>query len=154
MTAVDFQEALCKEMRSVFSDDRFLDSGRNRVPLNVHAQDLPIRDGMADRDYVPYLIVRMENGEIKDGMSPQEITVTFLAACFDDNLENQGHKWVMHIIQKIQERFMKNPIMGKFYRATGKFEWALQEEPSFPHFIGAAAMTFETPAIRRESPFI
>lgn len=154
MTADDFQEALCEEMRSVFSDDRFLNSAHKWVPLNVHGQDLPIRDNLSDRDYVPYLIVRLENGEVKDGISPQEVTVTFWIACFDDSMENQGHKWVLHVIHKIQERFAKNPIMGRFYRATDKFEWELQEERSFPYFIGAAAMVFETPAIRKESPYI
>ena len=66
MTAEDFQEALCEEMRSVFSDDCFLNSAHEWVPLNVYGQNLPIRYNLSDQDYVPYLIVRLENGEIKD----------------------------------------------------------------------------------------
>lgn len=153
MTTEDLQEALCKEMRSVFSDDRFMNSAHEWMPIQVYAQSLPIRNGMSDWDHVPYLIVKLENGVIKDGESAQEVYVTFLIGCFDDDPENQGHKWVLHVIQKIQERFAKNPILGKYYRATEKFEWALQEEGSFPYFIGAAGMTFETPAIRKESPY-
>ena len=33
------------------------------------------------------------------------------------------------------------------------FDWALQDEESFPYFFGAASMTFATAAIRKEDRF-
>ena len=33
------------------------------------------------------------------------------------------------------------------------FNWALQDEESFPYFFGAASMTFATAAIRKEDRF-
>lgn len=83
--------------------------------------------------------------------------VTLLIGYFDDDAGNNGHKGVLGIIQKIQERFMKEPMLAKqFYfmnesstHSTGH----CRTEESFPYFFGAASMTFATAAIRKEDRF-
>ena len=45
---------------------------------------------------------------------------------------------------------------GSFYFMNDEqhpFDWALQDEESFPYFFGAASMTFATAAIRKEDRF-
>lgn len=95
--------------------------------------------------------------DFKGGVEPQEVFVTLLIGYFDDDAGNNGHKGVLGIIQKIQERFMKEPMLAKqFYFMNDEqhpFDWALQDEESFPYFFGAASMTFATAAIRKEDRF-
>ena len=103
------------------------------------------------------MIVRVETRQPKGGVEPQEVFVTLLIGYFDDDAGNNGHKGVLGIIQKIQERFMKEPMLAKqFYFMNDEqhpFDWALQDEESFPYFFGAASMTFATAAIRKEDRF-
>ena len=71
----------------------------------------------------------------------------------DRDFNNQGHKDVLNIIQKIYERFAKNAILAQKYECVMPIEWALQDEESFPYFFGGMALNFETIPIRREDPY-
>ena len=155
MTAQILQEELVKEIGVIFRDDLFKDSAGEYIKMNVYEQNLPIRQDEDAPDPIPYVIVRVETGQAKGGAEPQEVFVTLLIGYFDDDAGNNGHKGVLGIIQKIQERFMKEPMLAKqFYFMNDEqhpFDWALQDEESFPYFFGAASMTFATAAIRIDS---
>ena len=139
MTAQILQEELVKEIGVIFRDDLFKDSAGEYIKMNVYEQNLPIRQDEDAPDPIP------------------EVLVTLLIGYFDDDAGNNGHKGVLGIIQKIQERFMKEPMLAKqFYFMNDEqhpFDWALQDEESFPYFFGAASMTFATAAIRKEDRF-
>ena len=116
MTAQILQEELVKEIGVIFRDDLFKDSAGEYIKMNVYEQNLPIRQGEDAPDPIPYVIVRVETGQAKGGVEPQEVFVTLLIGYFDDDAANNGHKGVLGIIQKIQERFMKEPMLAKqFY---------------------------------------
>ena len=150
-------EELVREIGVIFRDDLFKDSAGEYIKMNVYEQNLPIRQDEDAPDPIPYVIVRVETGQAKGGVEPQEVFVTLLIGYFDDDAGNNGHKGVLGIIQKIQERFMKEPMLAKqFYFMNDEqhpFDWALQDEESFPYFFGAASMTFATAAIRKEDRF-
>ena len=102
---------------------------------------------------MPYIIVRLETGSTKSGTDPQEVLVTLLFGYFDDSPENNGHKGVLGMIQKVHERFEKQPMLANQFMFQDPFDLALQDEESFPYFFGAASMTFKTAAIRKEDKF-
>lgn len=153
MTAQMLQEALVRDIEKIFQGDRFSNSLGKRVPLNVFEQNLPITQSEDDPDPVPYIIVRLETGTTKSGTDPQEVLVTLLVGIIDEDTQNIGHKTVLGILQKIHERFEKEPMLDNKYRFQDPFDWALQDEESFPYFFGAASMTFQTSAIRKEDRF-
>lgn len=152
MTATILQEQLCEEIRSIFQQSRFKDSTGKHVELNVFEQNLPIREDDEEPDPVPYVIVRMSEGTTKSDEESHEVIVELLIGYFDDNPQNNGHKGVLEIIQKIYERFAKNPMLANRFIFKEPFEWAMQDEESFPYYFGAASMTFTTAAIRKEDP--
>lgn len=153
MTATILQEELVKEMGVIFKDDLFKNSLGEYVKLNIHEQQLPIREDEDAPDPMPYIIVRIETGSTKSGIDPQEVLVTLLFGYFDDNPQNNGHKGVLGMIQKVHERFEKQPMLANQFMFQDPFDWALQDEESFPYFFGAASMTFKTAAIRKEDKF-
>ena len=61
------------------------------------------------------------------------------------------------MIQKIEERFMKNPMLDNRFMFLNDdqhpFEWMQQLEESFPYYFGAVRMYFNTSAIRKEDKF-
>jgi hypothetical protein len=157
MTAEILQETLVDELTRMFEHDLFKNSSGDYVKLNVYEQQLPIREDEDAPDPMPYILVRIETGAIKSGDDPQEVLVTMLFGYFDDNSENNGHKGVLGMIQRVHERFMKEPMLANMFMFENDeqhpFSWALQDEESFPYFFGAASMTFKTPAIRKEDRF-
>jgi hypothetical protein len=116
MTAQILQEELVKEIGIIFKDDLFKDSAGEYIKMNVYEQNLPIRQDEDAPDPMPHVIVRLETGQDNGGVEPQEVFVILRIGYFDDDAENNGHKGVLGIIQKIQERFMKEPMLAKqFY---------------------------------------
>lgn len=153
MTATMLQEEIVKELGVIFKGDRFKNSLGEYVNLNIYEQQLPIREDEDSPDPMPYIIVRIETGSTKSGTDPQEVLVTLLFGYFDDSPENNGHKGVLGMIQKVHERFEKQPMLANQFMFQDPFDWALQDEESFPYFFGAASMTFKTAAIRKEDKF-
>lgn len=153
MTATLLQEALVKEIGAIFSGELFKDSAGEYGKMKIFEQNLPIREDEDAPDPIPYIIVRLETGTTKSGVDPQEVLVTLLIGYFDDSTENRGHKGVLGIIQKIHERFEKEPMLAHQFMFQDPLDWALQDEESFPYYFGAISMTFQTAAIRKEDKY-
>ena len=157
MTATNLQEALAENIRQIFHYDMFMDSTGEYVSLRVFEQGLPIRKDEDESDPVPYLIVRIEDAEVKGWTEAQIVETSLLIGCFDDDTNNVGHKTVLGIIQRIEERFFKNPMLASQFMFLNDdqhpFDWALQDEESFPYYFGAVRMYFNTPAIRKEDKY-
>lgn len=157
MTVGNLQKELMKDIGNIFEKDLFKDSLGKYVSLNIYAQNLPIRDDEDAPDPVPYIVVRVLDGKVKGWVEAQEVQVMLILGCFDDNINNDGHEILLELIQKIEERFLKNPILSKQFMFLNDeqhpFEWALQEEESFPYFFGAISMSFRTPTIRKEDKY-
>jgi len=153
VTASNFQEDLIEELRLLFKNRCFLNPAGKRVAINIYGQALPIIEDGTDVDPMPYICVRLEEGSIANSTSSQVVNTVLLIGVFDDSAENQGHKEVLNIIQKIQERFEKEPILAKRYRFQDPFDWALQDEDTYPYYFGAIHMQWQTAAIRREDQY-
>lgn len=157
MTVGNLQKELMKDIGNIFEKDLFKDSLGKYVSLNIYAQNLPIREDEDAPDPVPYIVVRVLDGKVKGWVEAQEVQVMLILGCFDDNVNNDGHEILLELIQKIEERFLKNPILSKQFMFLNDeqhpFEWALQEEESFPYFYGAISMSFRTPTIRKEDEY-
>lgn len=157
MTVGNFQKELMKDIGNIFEKDLFKDSLGKYVSLNIYAQNLPIREDEDAPDPVPYILVRVLDGKVKGWVDAQEVQVMLILGCFDDNINNDGHEILLELIQKIEERFLKNPILSKQFMFLNDeqhpFEWALQEEESFPYVFGAISMSFRTPTIRKEDKY-
>lgn len=171
MTAINLQDDLVEELRRLFepflykappdiseleepeSGDGNTGQAIRRVPLRIYPQDLPVQLSEEEQDPVPYIIVRINGGADPGGESSfHTVKLVLVIGIWDDDRNNQGHKDVLNIIQKIYERFSKNPCLNSRSVYTGQFDWALQEDSCFPYYFGACSMSFYISAIRREDP--
>lgn len=171
-TPLFFQEALKKEIKLITKDMRFCQrDSRELVPLHVYGQSLPIpgrkeNEGTGQEfdtiEYIdegeedavfpfPWCLVKIDGGRVLQVNGRQEVQVAVCFGIFNDGLENQGHREVMNLIQKVYGRFAADPLLDKRYTCSGEFEWALQEEDTYPHFFGAIGMTFWFSGFRRET---
>lgn len=175
MVASYLQDDLAAELEKIFENTRLQNPRGELVPVNVYKQELPIPpptqppeedydpelieadEGLSDlenqEDPFPYAIVRIREGEIKKIDGDQAVEVLIIFGVIDRDLSNQGYKGVLNLIQLVYERFSKNAILSAKYECVMPIEWALQDEPSFPYFIGGMTLTFLTHPIRREDPY-
>lgn len=107
----------------------------------------PPQDPEADDDPFPYLIVRLDKGDITGPDAAHRINVIVLVGIFDDDPGNQGYIAVMEIIERIQQHYQEMPVLGAF-SFTGEFSWALQDEESYPYYFGVCSFAFDAPAPR------
>lgn len=147
-TPVDLQDAIISELNDLFIGDTFKDTDGGQKKLAVYPQDLPIPEANDDADAsvvsVPYAIVRISQGEISEMSSAAETDIVIVLCVYDDENNKQAYRDVLHIINKIQQRFMTTPNIGNF-RFKTPFVWALQDDnETYPFFFGAVKMTFET----------
>lgn len=154
MTALTFMDDLCRELKLLFSDFRFLDESGETTKVNIYQQSLPIPSGEDDPEPFPYIVVRAEYGGKSSPQNPETIKVGFIIGVYDDNLNNQGHKDVLLMIDRIRQMFERNPLLcKKYYRLHAEqhpINWTLQDEDSHPYFFGGIEMTFALPTINQE----
>lgn len=156
-TPFDLQDALCADMKKLFQGFLLKDAGGNLTNLKVYAQDLPETetDDEADTDPAPYCIVKIVDGTA--GVNHNSVRVVLVFCVRDAARDRQGHKDILTLIFRVYERFAKNPYIGNFYFPVddnSAFEWAIQDEDTYPYNIGACKLMFNGPSIQKEYPFV
>ena len=154
MTARTLQRELVRDLTEYFRSRRYkIPDGGTRAP-KVYPQALPLRESGDETDVFPYIIIRLDSGEIPSQTEPHNVTVLALVGVYDEEPQQQGHITVLEILEAIQERFQEEPTLAGRYKITGPFQWALQQEESYPYYFGAATMVFQAPPPRlRKSEF-
>lgn len=150
MNARILQDALVSDLRVLFQDRRYKTPGGDNAALSVFPQLLPKRVSENDDDPFPYIIVRIDSGDIESQTDPCKVSVFILIGIYDDDASNQGHRTVLEIMEVIQQHYEEIPLLDKQFTFTDPFHWALQDEESYPYFFGGIEITFELPAPRRK----
>lgn len=154
MTPIILQDALLEEMEELFKDYVYKTPSGGRIPLNVFPQNLPVNETDDEEDPIPYLIIRLMDGEDEGSReSFHAVNLMVSIGIWDDELNAQGHKDVMNIIQKIYQRFHENPDLNHIASFQGGFHWALDNENCYPYYFGGCSMSFGIAAVRREDEF-
>lgn len=151
MVALHLQDALVEEVKAILKDIITEDETGERVEgVNVFAQQLPaIR--AHERDPVralPYAVVKLLEGGTA-GEAPWTVTVGIYLGIWDRGRENQGHRHVMVMIQRIADRFISEPLLDDRYWAQPEMEWALDTDNLRPEFYGGVCIKFSVPKIGR-----
>ena len=154
-TPFDLQDALCAEMSKLFQGFLLRDAGGNLTKLNVYAQDLPETetDDETDTDPAPYCIVKIVDGTA--GRNRNSVRVVLVFCVRDAARDRQGHRDILTLLFRVYERFAKNPYIGNFCFPVddeSAFEWAIQDEDTYPYNIGACKLMFDGPSIEKEYP--
>jgi len=174
MNARELQIAIMEDLDALFADSRFKTPDppphQRMAAPKTYAQNLPQLDAQSEEDPFPYIIVRLDRGGIESQSEPHKVSVLLIVGIYDADVRdfrdlppekdgsqevwdtrNFGPMAVMEIMERIQEHYEKQPALdnGNFY-FDGPFHWAMQDETSYPYYIGACEMTFLLPAPRQE----
>lgn len=163
MTSIFLQDDLQKELEDILGEMRLKDPNNTEEYTNikVYQQSLPKikidyenseeeEEDLSDEPF-PYIIVKLDSGKITNENETAKIEL--LIATYDDDLANQGHKDILNIINKIYERFYKNPMLANKYYRVNDIDWVLQDDDMYPYFYGAMGMEFKVKMFKKEDEF-
>lgn len=150
MNARILQDALVADLQKLLNDRRYKTPDGGTAALSVFSQNLPKRVSEDDYDPFPYIIVRIDSGDIDTQTDPYKVAVFLLIGIFDDDTKNQGHRAVLEIMEVIQQHYEETPLLDGQFIFTDPFHWALQDEESYPYFLGGVEVNFTLPAPRRK----
>ena len=172
MVASLLQDDLIEELAKVLDGMLFLAPSGKRVPIGIYKQWLPIPgtkdlpEGATDEmieeggyptestiDPYPYIIVRLLTGKIDEPNGEQLVNLALIIGIYNPDFDNQGFTDLCNIIQRIYARFGRCAILGHEYECVSPIEWVLQDENSYPFYIGCMFMNFKTVPIRREGMY-
>lgn len=155
MTPEFLQNALCDELKKILKNERFEDSNGDLVEMNIFAQNIPVVQYEDEDEPVPYVIVRIVDGETDmNGIEPYSISTVLIIGVHEKTKDNQGHRQILNVINAVYERFSKDPMLDNQYYCDGHLKWTIQDDGYYPYSFGAIRLDFTIPAIRRESEFV
>lgn len=151
MVALHLQDALAEEVGDILKDIITEDESGERVEgVNVFTQQLPrIRANEKDPPKtIPHAVVKLlDGGTVNE--EPWTVAVGVYLGIRDTGRENQGHRHVMAMIQRIIDRFVSEPLLDNRYWAQPDMVWELDAEDLYPNFHGGVCIKFSVPKIGR-----
>lgn len=155
MTPIMLQKALKEELEQLF--EGFFSSEKmdySERAVKVFEQDLPEGiETVVEEGKTPFVIIRLSEGEMEQPEDAERVKVIFIFCSKAPEWNKSGYADVMNMIQRIKERFLKNPTVGNYFTAELPMKWVLQEEDTSDLYFGGLEMDFACPGIRRESEF-
>ena len=156
MVANELQAELLQEVKKVLKDLRMKNTAGEFVDgINGYEQGLPlvVEDDEDESKFFPYYIIKLDEGETPTAEEPWKVHVFIILGIYEDSKENIGHKEIMNAVERIQQRFEKEPLLNGKYRADPEMSWALQDEQTYPFYFGALELYFWIPKIGREDRY-
>lgn len=155
MTQVFLLDALVEDLQRLFKHYVLKNSLGVERTVRVYMQDLPIREG-DDEDsdpeapQEPYIVVRLQKGELSGSGVRQTVGAVLLVCVFDEDRGRQGYRDALHIVNEIMLHYGKNGVVGRRYELQYPIEWAMQDDDTHPYYFAGVGLHFGTPAIFRE----
>lgn len=148
-------DALIELLEELFAGKKYAGQ-EGRKALQVFKQDLPIpedndRDADTDEACAPYILVRMNSGQIKDDDAAQTVEFGLIICAFDTGRLREGFEDVENIKEDIVQRFCTKPYFGGAFTVLKPIAWALQQDDTHPYYFGAVNLTCTAPALSQDT---
>lgn len=157
VTVNSLMDAMKDELTKLFKEFRFKNEAGDDVGFTIFKHDLPIPEGEDDPQPFPYIVVRAPDGGSTSPESEETARIILVFGIYDDTADNQGNQDVLIAIERVRERFEKNPLLNGKYRKLCSdkypFRWTIDEEAPFPYFFGGVEMTFAIPHYELEDKY-
>lgn len=175
-TAFFLQKAIEEELKKLFKNDRFPNKDGEMVELNIFEQFLPVykvsekeevpENDLGEFDYglmdsvdedvpAPYVIVILSDGEVSTVNQPGFANIILYICMFDDGMQRAGYQYVVHVIQRVIERFQKDFTLSDGYRCGEKISFSVEiaDVESHPYYFGIMEMDFRIKEIEKEDKY-
>lgn len=150
-------DAVCEDLNRIFKGYQLVNSCGEAQGIQVHLQDLPIRQGAdeaedADQKPEPYVIVRTVGGDVSGIDEPQVINLVLLICAYDEDPNRQGYRDTLRIVGEILRHYSRNRITHRRYELQYPIQWTAGEEDTHPYYFAAMSLKFEGRTVYAEEP--
>lgn len=142
MTNLELCDAVAEECKEILKDYKLLNARNEYANINVYTQNLPAKVEKKDTNHYPYVLICFDDESIDD---ETEVNLYFLIGVKDDNPNNQGYRDVLGIANKLYISLFSRQVIKRKYRMDRKCKIALQQEDTFPYFLGGISTTWYLP---------
>lgn len=171
-TVYFLQKALQREIERLTEDLVFKQPGTDKPgKLRAFRQQLPIPErGLYDPGFesfeigdeqdiypFPWCVIKVDGGSVAAPGEAQKTKLILVIGIYDDDRQQHGHEDVLLVIERIMERFAKEPLLEHKFtniRLDDRewFRWTLQdaEDDTYPYYFGALELAFSMPGFQRE----
>lgn len=154
MTELDLLDGLVEEVRESLDGFRLRSAKENYIPINIYTQNLPLKEGKDDEKLYPYVCICFDEEEIAEIEDPMSVTIYFVIGVIDRAKDKQGFRDVLQIANLIYQYIFRKGIIAKAFRPSYPFKIMLQQEDTYPYFIGGMESKWEMPSFKEEDRFI
>ncbi|MCM1187652.1 MAG: hypothetical protein NC345_14145 [Lachnospira sp.] len=154
MTEIDLLDALAEESREALKGFRLRSAKENLIPINIYTQNLPVKKEKGDESLYPYVRVCFDEEEIASRDDSLVVYVYFIIGVKDTETDKQGFRDVLQIANTIYQHIFRKGIIANMFRPDYPFKIALQEDDTYPFFIGGIESKWELPVIGEEEKYI
>lgn len=149
MIPVFLQDALVNELKELFTGYKLINSKKDLVDINIYPQHLPYRKKEDDKPPFPYILVSIEEGEISN-YDEYFVQIYLVIGIQDSNENAQGDRDVINIITTIYQHLFNKKIIDGKYEIVYPFKWAIQDEDTFPKFMGGIETNWKLKTMKQE----
>lgn len=158
MTAPDLEDALVEFIAMNTSELRYRSNNETRrmvaptvyaafVPRNTVGEVIP-----GEITVYPAVIVRAKSGV--QALTYERVTVEILIGVWDDNLDQQGSRDVLQLVERIKQRIRETDIIRQRFRVKMPLNWQVNKRAgsgptgdynSYPYYFAEMQVDFELP---------
>lgn len=170
------QRALAKEIAKLTKEMLFEDAASGQAEekiestMRVYMQNLPIAAwdvkglGEDEDDSIefkslqtedaliaaPWCNIKIDNVKTEGPNEEQRVRFAIIMCLYDSGTGRRGHEGLLNIMQRVTERFMKDPLMDHAYRNNSIFKSEIAEEDTHPYYFGVTVTEFYIRGTQRE----
>lgn len=142
-TDVLLQRALVEEVKDVLKNYTSINNSEEQMKFNVYPQNLPAKKGKNDNEHFPYVLVCLDEEEIKDEDDDLNCSVYFLVGIIDKNPNKQGHFDVANVLNLLSMRFLGKRLIDSRYRMDFPLAKKFQDDDTWPSFFGGMSTVWK-----------
>lgn len=150
MTELDLIDGLAVEVREALEDFQLRSAKGNLNPINIYTQNLPLKKERGDERQYPYVCVCFDDEKIDAKTSPMNVSVYFIIGIIDRNEDKQGYRDVLQMANLIYQHIFRKGVIAKAFRPSYPFRIAMQQEDTYPYYIGGIESVWELSTIEEE----
>jgi len=155
LTVIDLLDALAEESREALKGFCLRSAKGNEIPLNIYTQNLPLKEEKNDEKLYPYVCVCYESSDIENAHEGKELAdIYFVVGIIDKEKDNQGFRDVLQILERLKQHFFRKGIIKGAFRLEYPVKTMLQDEDTYPYFMGGIQAKCELFIITEEDEWI
>ena len=147
MTALELQDALMEDVEKTLKDVITEEESEEEISgVKIFSQQLAVitSDEEDVSQFLPYAVIRILKGQTQED-EPWTVTAGIYLGVYDPGEENQGHRHVMVMIQRIIDRLYPIPYWitdtGHSRRSSGSWIRTQKITPTFSGLSGSLSVS-------------